>query len=393
MSVNPSVIVVGGGIGGLALALALQQRGIAVSVYEQALELGEVGAGVMLTPNSTRVLEHLGVLAEVERGATRPGRTQVRHFETGAEMSTTDLGERFTKTYGKPYYDVHRVEIHAVLEQAVRRNDPECINVAHELIDVAEDTDSVTAIFANGATADGTVLVGCDGVRSTVRSRIGASDGAQFTGNVAWRGLVPVAMLPEHQRGPEITIWSAQGRHFVEYTVKNGSLKNYVAIANNDSWEEEGWSARASVTEPLAAFASWHADVRTIIASTPPESCLKWGLFDRDPLDRWSRGRLTLLGDACHPMLPFMAQGAAMALEDAVVLARCVEMETGIETALGRYENARRERTAWCQLQSRERGKLFQRIATREELDGDRAERGRRLYGYDAASVPLQPAG
>ncbi len=389
MTQRNSVIVVGAGIGGLALALALQMRGIGVSVYERSPQPGEVGAGVMLTPNSIRVLEHLGILEEIEKDVTHPGLTRVRHFETGDELSTTDLGAKFTEAYGKPYYDVHRVHIHAALRQAVEANDPNCIHVSHEVIDFTGDGTSVTGVFANGIKATGGLLVGCDGVQSTVRSMVGVNKEVRFTGNLAWRGLIPVEALPEHQRGPEITVWTAPGFHFVEYTIKKGTMKNYVAIANHDSWEEEGWSTQAKVSEPLKAFAGWHEDVRSIIAATPPASCLKWGLFDHDPLNRWSRGRITLLGDACHPMLPFMAQGAAMALEDAVILSRCLDRGEAIEPSLSRYENARRERSAWCQLQSRERGKLFQRVASRDDLDADRAERGVHLYGYDAASVPI----
>ena len=389
MSETLPIIVIGAGIGGLALALALQRRHIAVVVYERAPQLGEVGAGVMLTPNSNRVLEHLGVLADVEKGATRPSRTQVRHYETGAEMSTTDLGDAFTKVYGKPYYDVHRVAIHAALHRAVLANDPGAIHVSHDLVDIADNGASVRAIFANGASALGRILVGCDGVRSVVRAKLGVQDGARYTGNLAWRGLIPVELLPAHQRGSEITIWVGPNRHVVEYTIKNGTLKNYVAIANHDAWTEEGWSVKAQVADALHEFRDWHQDVRTIIAATPPDTCLKWGLFDRDPLESWSRGRIALLGDACHPMLPFLAQGAAMALEDAVVLARCLEGNNDIAAAFARYQTARRERSAWCQLQSREAGKLFQRLASREQLDGDRAERGRRLYGYDAATVEI----
>ncbi|MBM3513741.1 MAG: FAD-binding protein [Alphaproteobacteria bacterium] len=389
MTKNNVIMIIGAGIGGLALALALQKRGRKVAVYERAPELGEVGAGVMLTPNSNRVLEHLGVLAEVEKGATSPGQTQVRHFETGAEMSTTDLGDAFKKRYGSPYYDVHRVHMHAALHQAVRANDSGCIHVAHDLIDLSQDAHGVRAMFANGAVAEGSLLVGCDGVRSVVKGNIGIDDAARFTGNLAWRGLLPIEALPPHQRGPAITIWTGPGRHFVEYTIKNGTMKNYVAIANHDTWTEEGWSTRAKVADPLHAFTGWHEDVRAIIAATPADGCIKWGLFDRDPLDWWSKGRVTLLGDAAHPMLPFMAQGAAMALEDAVILGRCLDIDTSVDDALARYERARLERTGWCQLQSREAGKLFQRIASRGELDGDRAERGRRLYAYDAVTVDI----
>jgi len=383
------IVIVGAGIGGLALALALLQRNIKVSVFERAPELGEVGAGVMLTPNATRVLDHLGVLSEVESNATCPGKTQVRHFQTGAALSTTDLGETFTERYGHPYYDVHRVHIHDALHRAVSRIDPHCIHVKHELVRIEEHEDNVTGKFTNGESIKTKVLIGCDGARSTVRQIIKKTDNPRYTGNLAWRGLMPITSLPEHQRGPEITIWVGPKRHFVEYTVKSGTLKNYVAISNSAEWEEEGWAVPSKVSHALDEFEEWHSDVKSIIAATPSEACFKWGLFDRDPLDSWSRSRITLLGDAAHPMLPFMAQGAAMALEDAVVLSRCLSSTLHLSDAFQSYEKVRQERTSWCQLQSRKAGLLFQHIATGKQLDDDRAERGRMLYEYDATSASI----
>lgn len=386
---NSRALVIGGGIGGLAFALALQRRRIPVAVYERAPELGEVGAGVMLTPNATRALEHLGVLGEVEAAATAPGVTRVRHFQTGELLSTTDLGEAFTRQHGHRYYCAHRVDIHSALLRAVLSNDPQCVHTSHDFFDSRQIEGRVQAQFRNGVTVNGRLLVGCDGVRSVVRPMIGFQDGAKFTNNIAWRGLIPVEDLPAHQRGPEITIWSGPKRHVVEYTIRNGRIKNYVAIANSPAWEDEGWSKRSNVDAALNEFEEWHPDVRAIIAATPPDTGYVWGLFDRDPLDHWSKGLLTLLGDAAHPMLPFLAQGAAMAIEDAVVLARCLAKSTEVSDALEGYERLRRERTAWCQLQAREAGQLFQRVSKKAELDGDRAERARKLYGYSAEKIAL----
>ena len=387
---RPSIIVIGAGIGGLALALALQRCGTSVAIYERVPDIREVGAGVMLTPNSIRVLEHLGVIECVKKEATYPRITQTKHFQTGETLSQTDLGQVFTDRYGKPYIDVHRVHIHTALKAAVEANDPNCIHLEHEFIGSEQVGPTVIARFANGTQISGELLVGCDGVRSKVRTSIGVSKGATFTHNVAWRGLLSVTDLPSHQRGPEITIWTGSDLHFVEYTIKKGTLKNYVAIARQDEWENEGWSKYANVSEPLKAFNGWHEDVISILSATPKNSCLKWGLFDHEPLSHWSRGAITLLGDACHPMLPFMAQGAAMALEDAVVLSRFLHLPLSVEAALQKYETERLERTAWCQIQSRERGKMYHRIATTEELDADREERGQLLYSYDATTVDIQ---
>ncbi len=194
-----SVIVIGVGIGGLALALALQRRGISVAIYERASKLAEVGAGVMLTPNSIRALKHLGVIEDVEKDAVQPGITQTKHFQAGETLSKTDLGQSFTERYGEPYYDVHRVHIHTALRAAVVANDPDCIHLGYEIADSEQDGLAVIARFTNGAKVSGDLLVGCDGVRSVVRSTIGVTKGAAFTGNVAWRGLLPVTDLLPHQ--------------------------------------------------------------------------------------------------------------------------------------------------------------------------------------------------
>ena len=382
-------IIIGAGIGGLSLALALQRLNQQVLVFEKAPEIKEVGAGVMLTPNATRSLDSLGVLKEIEKDATLPKKTIVRHYQTGKEMSTTDLGDDFTKKYGHPYYDVHRVNIHSSLYNSVKRNDMNCIKVNHELIDFFQSESFVTAKFNNNLVVEGEFLIGCDGIHSLVRKIIKTSDNPNYTGNLAWRGLMPVESLPEHQRGPEINIWIGPKKHIVEYTVKSGRFKNYVAISNVKDWHEEGWTVRSSVDQALAEFKDWHQDVRNIISATPQDECYKWGLFDRNPLGSWSENRVTILGDAAHPMLPFMAQGAAMSIEDAIVLSRCFVKYENPRKIFESYENERIDRTAWCQLQSREAGQLFQKISSREDLDSDRAQRGKILYEYDAPRVKV----
>lgn len=382
-------IVIGAGIGGLSLALALQKLNHKVFVFEKAPEIKEVGAGVMLTPNATRALDYLGVLSKIENDATLPERTIVRHYLSGEEMSNTDLGDSFTFQYGHPYYDVHRVNIHSALYDSVKLNDPECIAVNHELVEFSQNDNSVKAKFSNDKTIEGDFLIGCDGVHSIVRKTIKETDNPRYTGNVAWRGLMPIGSLPDHQRGPEITIWIGPKKHFVEYTIKSGTIKNYVAISNVKEWQEEGWTVRSSVTQALDEFINWHKDVKNIISATPVDQCFKWGLFDRDPLESWSEGRATILGDAAHPMLPFMAQGAAMSIEDAIVLSRCFNQSKSPKETYRRYEKARIARTSWCQLQSREAGHLFQKISTKEALDSDRAERGRILYEYEASRVEI----
>lgn len=351
---NLRIVLIGGGIGGLTAALALLRRGFRVEVYEQAPELREVGAGLSVTPNAAHALVEIGLGPLLRAKGLALPRTGVKHFKTGRVLVDVPRGAVMLQQYGEHYYVIHRADLHEGLAAAVHATDPSCIRVRERCVAVSQDDQGVTAHFANGTVARGDVLVGCDGLRSVVRECVHGAAAPPFAGYIAYRALVPTERIPDVVLEPPSCLQIGPGHSFTRYPVRNGQLLNYVAMAERSGWEVEGWSVRAEVAEVLEEFRDFEADVRAIIAATPPESCFKWALLDRDPLPRWARGRVSLLGDAAHPMLPFLGQGAVMAIEDAMVLARAFESSSDCEEALRRYEDARRERTTFVMLKSRE---------------------------------------
>ena len=241
--------------------------------------------------------------------------------------------------------------------------------------------------FAGGATAEDGLVIGCDGVRSTLRGSLAPHAEPRFRGQVAWRGLVPAAGLPASVTARESVVWIGPDRHIVQYVLRGGSLVNFVAIAAKDEWTEEGWNTPSTVPEVTAEFSGWHEDVQTLLAATPAGALYKWGLFDRDPLDQWVYGNIALLGDAAHPLVPFMAQGAAMAIEDALVLSRCLESHDSLSNALDGYQRVRTERTARIVLQSRAQTNLYQRLTG--DKNQQRAASVGFVYGFDATTCEL----
>ena len=383
-------MLIGAGIGGLTCALALQRVGIAVKVYEQAPKLGEVGAGLTLSPNGSKALIGLGLESELAVLANSPSYQAVHHYQTGQVLVRSDRGDLTTRQYGSPYYQIHRADLHGMLADALRANDPECIILGHEFQRFTRNANSVTARFTNGKSASGRVLVGCDGVKSPVRSQMREQEAPEFTGYVAWRGLAPAAKVPAEAVDPPSGTYIGPGRLFVRYLIRGGETVNYVAFARRESWQAESWSQRSKASEALDEFAGFHELVRSIISATPPELCYKWGLFSRRPLESWSAGQVSLLGDAAHPTLPFMGQGAVMAIEDGVVLARCLAASGHVAEALRRYEAARVERTTLVMAESREIIHRFFAPDTDRFADGNnRNEESLGLFRYDAWKEPV----
>lgn len=379
-------MIIGAGLGGLAAAVALQKSGHKVTVYERTPELGELGAGIMLTPNAVRALEHIAALDSVMEFAVEPERSYSRHYATGEIMGERSVSAAYLEKYGKPMLTIHRADLHRALARVVRANDAQCIRLNHEFTSLTQDDRGVEAVFVNGTRERAELLIGADGIRSNVRLALGLSLPPRYTGLVAWRGLVPTESLPPRLRSTSTTSWIGSERHIIEYTV--GHLKNYVAIARQANWRSESWTTPADMQEVLETYAGWHEDVMTMLRATPAGTLFKWALHDRDPLARWTYGRVTLLGDAAHAMLPLMAQGAAMALEDAAILARALDDSTDPLEALVRYENARRERTTWTQLQSRTAVDVYHRV-DEGRWQHETEQRGKVLYSYDVASVTV----
>ncbi len=351
------VLIAGGGIGGLSAALCLARAGHRVEVFERAPEFAEIGAGIQLSPNCTRVLHHLGLEPALAACAFLPEATEFRHFRSGRVISRSPLGESVRARYGYSYYHVHRGDLLQVLVNAARRERAVTLHLDAPVGSFADSGDAVE-ISAGGATWRGDLLIGADGIHSAVRSRLWGEESPTFTGNVAWRALVPAERLAGAAMRPVGTVWWGPHRHFVHYFVRRGELVNCVCVVEKTGWEVESWTARGAHHELKADFAGWHPDVQRLIDHADPDSLYKWALFDRPPMRAWGRGRVTLLGDACHPTLPFMAQGAAMAIEDGAVLAACLD-EQDVAGSLARYEKLRRKRTARVQAGSRRNARVF----------------------------------
>ena len=382
-----NVLIAGAGIGGLSAALALQRCGHSVRVFEQALALGEIGAGIMLTPNAVKVLNFLGLEERLSRLAVEPEQSVYRRFDTAEEMMRAPLKDRMLATYGARYFHIHRADLHELLMEAVLAQESAAVSVGCALTGYDQDENSVTAVFENGETASGDVLIGCDGIRSVLRQTLWGDEQPRFTGQAAFRGMVPREGLPATVVEPVSVSWLGEQKHIIQYGVRGRTVINYVAIVATDEWTEEGWNRSADVSEVVETFDGWHEDVLALLKATPPDNCYKWGLYDREPIEQWTQGRVTLLGDAAHPMLPFMAQGSAMALEDAAVLARALAGCDSAEQGLNIYERARRDRTAWIVQQSRKATDLYQRLTGDKSLQ--RASNLDAVYGYDATNTPL----
>ncbi len=384
------VLIVGAGIGGLATALALQRAGIRVSIYEQASVLAEVGAGLTLASNATVILKALGLGAVLEDLGVVPGRCAVKHYRTGRTLVDIPRSPTQVERFGTADCQIHRSDLHEALVAAVRSADRGCLHPGCALLDFGQDESGVTALFANGVTARGDVLIGADGIRSTVRAQLFGAGDPRYTGYVAWRGLVPMERLTAAMLVPDSAVWIGPGHFLTRYKIRRGTLLNYIAIARTRSWVEEGWSVPSTVEALLSEFREFEPTARSILMATPPDQCFKWGIFDRDPLPTWTTGRVTLLGDAAHPTTPFLGQGTAMALEDAAVLARAIEAAGSVTEALGRYELARVSRANGVLLASRDNGiNLTTTDPERYDADSHQHEESPDLASYNAMTVPV----
>ena len=393
---NRRIAVIGGGIGGLTAAVALYQAGFEVNVYEQAPELTEVGGGINMAPNATRVLRGLGLAERLDREGVRPRNTHQRRWQDGRTLQRALLNPLCEELYGAPHMTIHRADLLATIAAAFPS---ERVHLGHRLVDLADRGNRTEAWFENGVRATVDVLVGADGIQSAVRNLLFGEEAPAFAGCVAYHGLVPVERIDDLGLELGSQSWVGPGAHFVHYFVSRGRLLNFVGWTEHDSWNREDWTDRATIARALAAFAGWHAQVRTIIAAA--ETCFIWALFDRDPLPRWSVGRTTLLGDACHPMYPFMGQGAAMAIEDGATLASCLRTFSDPADALWHYERLRLPRVTRLQQMSRANKTRFhmrdgpaQRARDSEWTNsGDRSpDTLRWLYEFDAAAVAPIPA-
>lgn len=389
------VAVVGAGIAGLTAANALARAGVHCSVFEQARLLREVGAGIQLAPSAVKVLRRLGVGDRLAAVAVRPDAIEMRRWDDDTLLRSTPLGDECEETYGAPYYTVHRAALHRVL---LERLPEQILHIGRQCTSVREYADGVELEFSDGSTTTADVVVGADGIHSLVRASL-ADDQPRYSGQTIFRALAPAERVPSAFVTPKVVIWLGPGQHCVAYPISPQQL-SFGATVPSPEWTTESWSATGRLEDLTAAYAGWHAGVREVVAA--PDSVGRWALHDRETLSRWSTGRLTVTGDAAHPMLPFFGQGANQAIEDAVVLASCLRSpEPGeIAAALRRYEHIRRPRTEQVHGISRANSTalhLPDGAAQRERdvalaRDGNLADHAW-LYGYDAdaAAQPRAP--
>jgi salicylate hydroxylase len=393
---NFKILIAGGGIGGITALLALRQRGIDAELFEQAAAFSQVGAGLQVSGNATRILRTLGLGEALARVAYYPEGRDYRAWDTGDRLYYTPLGQRAEAHFGAPYYTAHRADLLEVLLGGLGN---EGFRLGSRIERFDQDADSVTITLADGSTATGDILIGADGIHSTVRGQLFGNELPRYTGNVAWRGLVPAERVTHLDVEKVTGVWMGPNRSIVQYYIAAGKTFNWIGISRSEQPARESWLAEGRVEDALAEYAGWHDTIRTIIAATP--RVLRQALYDREPLPDWRVGRVVLLGDAAHPMMPFYAQGAAQSIEDAYVLAGCLAaMPDEPVAALQCYVKLRQPRTAWMQDLSRREEELYQ--MTDAAAIADRNARMRmnrfpesasfppeqeRLYGYDAEKV------
>jgi salicylate hydroxylase len=346
--------IIGGGIGGVALAASLLQRGFTVRLFERAKGFGEVGAGIQMTPNAVKVMKALGLLDRMLEAGFLPRALVGRNWRSARENFRTPLIDSCPVLYDAPFIHIHRADLHHILASCVPADVP---TFGVSCTGVRQTSNGAVATFDDGSEFEADLIVGADGVRSVVRGALFGEEAPRFTGHMCYRAVVPVGGVVDFV-SPDSSFWLGPNSHVVTYYVRGGEAVNIVAVAETKDWVEEAWNVASSKEEMLRAFQGWHPNIEALFQRV--DEVYKWGLFDRDPMTTWSQGHITLLGDAAHPMLPFLSQGAAMAIEDAYVLAASLAGHgDDIASALRDYEAERLPRTSRVQLEARERGRTY----------------------------------
>jgi salicylate hydroxylase len=388
------ILLAGAGLGGLSAASCLMKAGHAVEIYEQAAELSEVGAGIQISANAMHVLRDLGLEDAIRGVGVHPGAYVFRLHDTGEVIQRFSLSDEHEKMHGAPYTQLHRADLHDILAARARQADPDVIRLNRRVTGFEERADGVTLRFADGSSARGDLLIGADGLKSAVRKQFLGDAPATYTGDAAWRITVPTDRLPPNLLEKVMSVFMGPGGHVVCYYLRSGKLLNFVGLVETDEVSEESWTVKTTWDKLKAAFVGWHPIIQTIIDAADKDQCYLWSLFNRPPIRNWSTGRVTLLGDAAHPTLPYLAQGAVMAIEDGAVLTRALAMTNSIPEALQLYQRNRVDRTARIVLQSSANRELFHlpsvaeiraRFAKRDEGE----ERNRWLYSYNPMTVEL----
>jgi salicylate hydroxylase len=363
---DQQVLIVGGGIGGLAAALALERKGIPSQVIEQATEFKEIGAGIQLGPNVFRMLEVLGLIEPISALAVFPDNLVMMDSVTGEEVTRISLGDAFRKKFHYPYALIHRADLHNVLLDACRTSNLVRLDAAQKVVKVDDAGDGVAARTASGKDYRGAALIGADGLWSTIREMVVGDGKPKPAGHITYRAVLPTSEVPEKYRWRDMAFWAGEKVHLVLYPLRTGDLYNLVAVFHSDRYEE-GWDSFGDPAELHERFAKTCEPVRMLLNKI--ESWRMWVLCDRPPIKDWSRGRITLLGDAAHPMLQYLAQGAGMSIEDAVCLAdKVVAADGDYAAAFRAYQQARYLRTGRVQIMARIYGEFYHAGGVAKEL-------------------------
>ncbi len=381
-------------MGGLSAAACLLQDGHDVQVFEQAPKLGEIGAGIQLSANAMHVLNHIRIGEAVSAISVRPGAYVFRLFDTAEIIQEFSLAEEHLARHKAPYNQIHRADFHDLLVKRVKELKSDCIHLNKKAVGFDENQERVTLKFDDGTLTSGDLLVGADGVKSAIRDQICGPVQAVYTGDAAWRVTVPTNKLPTNFIDEVMSVWMGPGRHAVCYYIGNGEILNFVGAVEAKDEPIESWTAKFPWERFKSDFEGWNEKIQTIIDLVDHDSCYRWSMYKRPRLDYWSTKRATILGDAAHATLPYLAQGAAMAIEDGVVLTRALKQDKNLPQALSLYENNRIDRTARVVEASDANKKLFhldsveeirQAFANRDEGE----DRNAWLYSYNPLTVDL----
>jgi salicylate hydroxylase len=390
MTSQLKVVIVGGGIGGLFAANALIAQGQHVSVYEQASALGEVGAGVFVTPNAVRHLERVGLSAAVERWGARVGTGSQYQRHDGTPIAPVQV----TDAAGwNAVFGMHRADFVDLLVAALPEG---VVRTGHRAVGFEQEADAARVRFANGATAEADVVVAADGIHSVLQAHVVPPSKPVFHGTISYRGLIPLERLPDWPMDRWL-MWAGPSKHFLVFPVRRGTMVNYVGFVPTDEEMKESWSAPGDPQVLREAFEGWDPRVGQVLAQV--DKTFRWALYDREPLPKWSQGRLTLLGDAAHPMLPHLGQGANQSIEDGMALATILAPSdaAGVPAALLVYDRLRRERVAEIQLGARRNGLRVDSAATDLKVrDAElvaHSEFRKQLYSYDVVVAARAAAG
>ena len=389
------ILIAGGGLGGLAAASFLMRQGHDVEVYEQAPKLEELGAGIQISANAMHALRSLGIEGAITKAGVRPGAYVFRLHDTGEEIQRFSLSDEHERLHGAPYTQLHRADFHNMLAAKARELKSDVVRLNRRVSGFTETGDGVELKFSDGSLVRGDLLIGADGLKSVLRRQIVGDVPASYTGDAAWRITVPVERLPRNFLEPVMSVFMGPGGHAVCYFVRGGALLNFVGIVETDEVSEESWTVKMPWEKLKADYRGWHPIIQTIIDMADKDQCYRWSLHNRLPISNWSTGRATLLGDSAHATLPYLAQGAAMAIEDGAVLARALNMAGAVPDALQLYQRNRIDRTARVVTQSSENRHRFHlrsaaeiRAAFAQRDEG--ADRNSWLYSYNPMTVELR---